>query len=56
MNWNEWAQEQTGLVVSRKVPCAGCGIHRDADECGKGLACITQITPQEVFDAVLRLL
>ncbi len=55
LNWSEWGQEQSGLVISRKVPCAGCGIHRDPDECGKGFACITHISPEEVFDAVLRL-
>ncbi len=54
INWSEWGQELTGSIVSRKVPCAGCAIFHDEDECGKGFACITQITPEEVFKAVSR--
>ncbi len=54
INWNEWGQELTGSIISRKVPCAGCAIFHDEDECGKGFACITRITPAEVFDAVAR--
>ena len=52
INWNEWGQELTGSIVSRKVPCAGCAIFHDEDECGKGFACITRITAEEVFAAV----
>ena len=55
INWNEWGQELTGSIISRKVPCAGCMIYHDEDECGKGFPCITRITPQEVFDAVAAL-
>ena len=56
INWNEMGQEISGLIISRKVPCAGCGIDYDPDECGKGFACIVKISPEEVFDAVLKLL
>ena len=52
INWNEWGQELTGSIVSRKVPCAGCAIFHDEDECGKGFTCITRITAEEVFEAV----
>jgi ADP-heptose:LPS heptosyltransferase/tetratricopeptide (TPR) repeat protein len=55
-NWNEWGQENGGLIVSRKVPCAGCSIHHDPEECGKGFPCIAHITAEEVFAALARLL
>ena len=54
INWNEWGQELTGSIISRKLPCAGCAIFHDEDECGKGFACITQITPGEVFEAAAK--
>ena len=54
--WNEWGQEQTGVVISRKVPCAGCSLHHDPEECGHDVACITRITTQEVFREVKNLL
>jgi ADP-heptose:LPS heptosyltransferase len=53
--WGEWGQEGDGLIVTRHVPCYGCGIEEDRD-CGKGLACLTQIRPAEVFAAVQKLL
>jgi len=56
INWNEMGQELSGLIISRKIPCAGCGIDYDSDECGKGFACIVRISPEEVFDAVMKLL
>ena len=52
VNWNEWGQEMTGCIISRKVPCAGCQLYHDADECGQDYACIVRITPEEVFEAV----
>ena len=55
-NWNEWGQETTGFVISRKVPCAGCSIHHEPEECGKDFVCIATIKPDEVFDAVMRLI
>ncbi len=55
-NWNEWGQEGDGLIVSRRVPCAGCAIHHHPEECGKGFACIAHITAEEVFAAVAGLL
>lgn len=56
ISWNEWAQEQTGSVISRRVPCAGCAIYHDADECGKDFACMQNISLDEVYGAVRRLL
>lgn len=56
LNWNEWGQEPSGLIVSRRVPCAGCGISQDAEDCGKAFACLTHITPDEVLEAALSLL
>jgi ADP-heptose:LPS heptosyltransferase/tetratricopeptide (TPR) repeat protein len=55
LNWNEWGQSE-GMIVSRRVPCAGCGIHNAPEECGQNFACITHIRPDEVLDAVMRLL
>lgn len=55
-NWNEWGQENGGYILSRKVPCAGCLIHHDPEECGKEFACIRNITADEVFAAVRKLL
>ncbi len=52
INWMEWGQEGIGSIMSRRVPCAGCAIFHDAEECGKDFACIRDIRPQEVFDAV----
>jgi ADP-heptose:LPS heptosyltransferase len=52
-NWNEWGHENRGYIISRRVPCAGCNIYYDLDECGKGFACITNITPEEVFRTVM---
>lgn len=40
INWSEWGQEHTGVIISRKVPCAGCHIYHDPDECGKDFACM----------------
>ena len=51
-NWNEWGQENTGLILSRRVPCAGCQISDAPEECGKDIACLSLIRPEEVFAAV----
>lgn len=55
-NWNEWGHENNGYIISRRVPCAGCVIHDDPEECGKDFACIVNITPEEVFETVRRCL
>ncbi len=56
LNWSEWGQEASGLIVSRRVPCAGCGIGREAEECGQDFACLRHIRPEEVFAAAQSLL
>ena len=55
INWTEWGQEGSGVVISRKVPCAGCAILHEPENCGKDFACITDIEPGEVFEQVVRL-
>ena len=55
INWTEWGQEGSGVVISRKVPCAGCAILHEPENCGKGFACIVDIRPEEVFEQVVRL-
>jgi ADP-heptose:LPS heptosyltransferase len=53
-NWSEWGQENTGFVISRRVPCAGCSLHHDPEECGKDFACITNVKAEEVYGALQR--
>jgi ADP-heptose:LPS heptosyltransferase len=53
-NWNEWGHENRGYIISRRVPCAGCNIHHDSEECAKDYACMTNITPKEVFRTVMK--
>jgi ADP-heptose:LPS heptosyltransferase len=55
-NWNEWGQENGGYIISRKLPCAGCLIHYEPEDCGKDHVCIRGIRPDEVFAAVERLI
>ena len=54
INWSEWGQEEVGSIISRKVPCAGCAIFHDAEECGRDFTCIAGIRPDEVFDTLTR--
>jgi ADP-heptose:LPS heptosyltransferase/tetratricopeptide (TPR) repeat protein len=51
-NWLEWGQENVGSVISRKLPCAGCMVHHDPEECGRDFICLSDIKPQEVFEAM----
>ncbi len=50
-NWDEWGQDGHGYIVSRRVPCVGCGVEEAAD-CGKGLPCLVHIRPEDIFAAV----
>jgi ADP-heptose:LPS heptosyltransferase/Arc/MetJ-type ribon-helix-helix transcriptional regulator len=52
ISWAEWGQEQTGVVISRRVPCAGCAIFHDGEECAKNFACVNDIRVSEVLAAV----
>lgn len=54
INWNEWGQEHSGVIVSRKVPCAGCSIYHDVDECGADFVCVKAIALDDVYAAVRR--
>jgi len=56
LNWSEWGQEMRGRIISRRVPCAGCGIGLDGEDCGKEFACLRNIRPEEVFAAVEQVL
>ena len=57
VDWREWGQTQTGTIISRRLPCAGCSLHADqANECGRDFACIADIGVDEVFAAVSALL
>ena len=51
MNWREWGQDGAGLIISKRVPCAGCALNDEA-QCGMAVACIRTITVDEVFDAI----
>lgn len=53
INWSEWGQELTGVVMTRRVPCAGCHIYHDPEECGKDYACMN-IRLDEVYEQVRR--
>jgi ADP-heptose:LPS heptosyltransferase/Flp pilus assembly protein TadD len=52
-HWSEWGHENRGYIITRRVPCAGCHILHDPEECGKGFACIVNISVEEVFDTVM---
>lgn len=56
INWSEWGQEHTGVIITRKLPCAGCTVYHDSDECGKDFVCITGITLDEVYQEVGKLI
>lgn len=49
----EWGQVFGGVVLARRVPCAGCGIRYDETECGQDFACVRQITIEEVLREAL---
>ena len=51
INWSEWGQDGVGRIIAHRVPCSGCGIEL-VEECGKDLACLTNITPETVLEAV----
>ena len=56
-NWSEWGQE-SGYIITRKMPCAGCQIQNGPDsvECGRDFVCITAVKPDEVFAAMQALI
>lgn len=52
LNWNEWGQDGIGAIVSKRIPCTGCGLN-DIAMCGRDAVCIRSITPDEVFAALV---
>lgn len=52
INWGEWGQEQTGKIIHRQVPCAGCHVYHDPEECGKDYACVRLISLDDVWTAM----
>ncbi|MBS1026470.1 glycosyltransferase family 9 protein [Gluconobacter cerinus] len=52
LNWQEWGQNQGGIILSRAVPCAGCGLN-NRDTCGRDAVCITTISVETVLKAAL---
>jgi ADP-heptose:LPS heptosyltransferase/Flp pilus assembly protein TadD len=53
-NWNDWGHQNRGYIISRRVPCAGCDLHYDPEECGKGFACVVNISVEEVFRTAIK--
>ena len=51
LNWNEWGQDGRGVIVSKRVPCTGCGLNHIA-LCGRDAICVQSITSDEVFCAL----
>ncbi|CAB3782104.1 glycosyltransferase family 9 protein [Pararobbsia alpina] len=55
-DWREWGQEFTGVIIGRQVPCAGCQLYFDPEECAQGVPCINNISVDEVFRELRELL
>ena len=53
INWGEWGQELTGTILHRQVPCAGCHVYNDPEECGRDIVCVSNISVDEVWTAML---
>ncbi len=53
INWAEWGQELTGKIIHRQVPCAACHVYNDPEECGRDIVCMTSISVDEVWGAML---
>jgi len=51
LNWNEWGQDGAGAIVSKHIPCTGCGLN-DIAMCGRKAVCVQAITADEVFGAL----
>ncbi|GBQ63406.1 hypothetical protein AA103196_0580 [Ameyamaea chiangmaiensis NBRC 103196] len=52
LNWQEWGQNRGGIILSRHVPCAGCGLN-DRRACAKDAVCVTSIPVDDVFEAAM---
>jgi len=51
LNWNEWGQEGEGRIVSKRMPCTGCGLN-DLQLCGREAVCVRSIGVDEVLAAL----
>lgn len=51
LNWNEWGQDGVGQILSKRLPCTGCGLN-DIAMCGRDAVCVTAIGVDEVMAAV----
>jgi ADP-heptose:LPS heptosyltransferase len=54
---SEWKSEMAGVCIYRRLPCAGCGSIpiSKPDECTYDIACVKDISVDEVFEQVVRL-
>lgn len=52
LNWSEWGQDGRGVILSKRVPCCGCGLNDDK-MCAKEVLCLTAISVDEAQAAVL---
>ncbi|SEN64345.1 ADP-heptose:LPS heptosyltransferase [Sphingomonas gellani] len=55
LNWNEWGQDGIGAIVSKRMPCTGCGLN-DIALCGRDAVCVRAITVDEVWEALVHYL
>ena len=51
-NWSEWGQIDSGIIISKRFPCAGCAI-TDEYQCARRLQCVSSISVEEVFSAII---
>ena len=54
---SEWKSEMAGVCIFRRMPCAGCGSIpiSKPEECTFDIACVKDISVDEVFGQVVRL-
>lgn len=55
LNWSEWGQDGPGTILSKRVPCTGCGLN-DIQLCGREAVCVRSIRVDEVMAAIRPLL
>lgn len=55
-NWQEWGQEQSGVIIIRQVPCGSCNLHHHPEECAQEFACVKYISLDEVYNEVVKFL
>ena len=51
-NWSEWGQIDSGVILSRRIPCAGCSVTAE-HQCAKNLLCISSISVDNVYEAAI---